>query len=294
MNDNSPLVTVNILSFNRKDELRNTLTKVYEQDYKNIEVIVVDNASSDGSAEMVGNEFPKVILVRMLNNIGIAGWNEGFKIAKGEYVLVLDDDSYPEIFSIANALSCFVSDNVGITACNIYNPSLQNYETLNFPDYPLYFIGCGAVIKKETLRKIGYYNPMYFIFNHELDFSIRCYAGGFVIKYARNSIVRHDKTASNKNYKYEKFRYKFNFITYLIFLTENFMGLNLYISYFRWLINRIIVCFYYGFYREYLYGLFEFFKIYPAIKKRKLSTELMNKYNFGKMSFIDKEYFGDY
>ena len=48
-----PLVTVNILSYNRKDELRNTLTKVFEQDYKNIEVIVVDNASTDGSGEMV-------------------------------------------------------------------------------------------------------------------------------------------------------------------------------------------------------------------------------------------------
>ena len=85
-----PLVTVNILSFNRKDELRNTLTKVYEQDYKNIEVIVVDNASSDGSPEMVKNEFPKVQLIQLEKNIGIAGWNEGFEIAKGEYVLVLD------------------------------------------------------------------------------------------------------------------------------------------------------------------------------------------------------------
>ena len=55
MNQNT-LVTVNILSFNRKDELRNTLTKVYEQDYKNIEVIVVDNASSDGSSAMVKKE----------------------------------------------------------------------------------------------------------------------------------------------------------------------------------------------------------------------------------------------
>lgn len=52
-----PLVTVNILSFNRKDELRNTLTKVYDQDYKNIEIIVVDNASGDGSSEMVKKNF---------------------------------------------------------------------------------------------------------------------------------------------------------------------------------------------------------------------------------------------
>ena len=54
---NNPLVTVNILSFNRKDELRITLTKVFEQDYKNIEVIVVDNASTEVSPEMVEKEF---------------------------------------------------------------------------------------------------------------------------------------------------------------------------------------------------------------------------------------------
>ena len=95
MNTDQPLVTVNILSYNRKDELRNTLTKVYEQDYKNIEVIVVDNASNDGSSEMVIKEFPNAQLIQLEKNIGIAGWNEGFKVAKGEYILVLDDDSYP-------------------------------------------------------------------------------------------------------------------------------------------------------------------------------------------------------
>ena len=105
-----PLVTVNILSFNRIDELRNTLTKVYEQDYKNIEVIVVDNASSDGSSEMVNNEFPSVQLIQMEKNIGIAGWNEGFKVAKGGYVLVLDDDAYPDKNSIILSLQEFQND----------------------------------------------------------------------------------------------------------------------------------------------------------------------------------------
>lgn len=53
--DLNPLVTINILSFNRRNKLRNTLIKVYKQDYKNIEVIVVDNASSDGDSEIGEN-----------------------------------------------------------------------------------------------------------------------------------------------------------------------------------------------------------------------------------------------
>ena len=83
MENDQPLVTVNILSYNRKDELRNTLQKVYEQDYENIEVIVVDNASSDGSPEMVDKEFPGAKLIKLEKNIGIAGWNEGFVGARG-------------------------------------------------------------------------------------------------------------------------------------------------------------------------------------------------------------------
>ena len=104
MNNQFPLVTINILSYNRKDELRITLQKVFEQDYKNIEVVVVDNASTDGAPEMVEQDFPQVKLIRLKKNIGIAGWNEGFKAAKGEYVLVLDDDSYPLNNSIENGL----------------------------------------------------------------------------------------------------------------------------------------------------------------------------------------------
>ena len=68
-----PLVTINILSYNRKDELRHTLTKVFEQDYKNIEVIIVDNASNDGSSQMVEKEFFGVNLIKLNKNIGIAG-----------------------------------------------------------------------------------------------------------------------------------------------------------------------------------------------------------------------------
>ncbi len=45
---------------------------------------------------MLGEQYPSVRVVRLEENIGIAGWNKGFEIAKGEYILVLDDDSYPE------------------------------------------------------------------------------------------------------------------------------------------------------------------------------------------------------
>ena len=112
---NEPLVTVNILSFNRKDDLRLTLQKVFEQDYQNIEVVVVDNASTDGTLEMVKNEFSSIQLIQLQKNIGIAGWNEGFKIARGEFILVLDDDSYPDKNSIKELVQTAQSDkHIGV------------------------------------------------------------------------------------------------------------------------------------------------------------------------------------
>ena len=201
MNEN-PLVTVNILSFNRKEELRNTLTKVYEQDYKNIEVIVVDNASSDGSAEMIEKEFTEVHLIKLEKNIGIAGWNEGFKAAKGEYVLVLDDDSYPDKETIYNAIVCGKNeDNIGIIVLQIFdkkknriiNEQKSSQKTLSF-------IGCGVLINHNTLMKLNYFNEKLFLYEHEVEFALRIYNAGLKLIYCNNSLILHINSDMNKDY----------------------------------------------------------------------------------------------
>jgi len=198
-----PLVTVNILSFNRKDELRNTLTKVYEQDYKNIEVIVVDNASIDGSSEMVKNEFPSVHLIQMKKNIGIAGWNEGFKVAKGEYVLVLDDDSYPIKGSILNATQKMnTTESIGVLACRVIQNDLDNkkIEVSNqeVEKKLTSFIGCGAFIKSLVIKKIGYFEKSLFIYMHEVEYAMRVIDCGWEVIFCPSSIVIHNNSHLNR------------------------------------------------------------------------------------------------
>ena len=75
----TPLVSIIILSWNRKDDLRSSLSQVYAIDYPAYEVIVVDNNSSDGSVDMLRSEFPLVIVVALDHNIGIAGWKNAGK-----------------------------------------------------------------------------------------------------------------------------------------------------------------------------------------------------------------------
>lgn len=201
MNEN-PLVSVNILSFNRKDELRNTLQKVYEQDYKNIEVIVVDNASNDGSADMIKLEFPDVQLIQLEKNIGIAGWNEGFKVAKGEYVLVLDDDAYPDKSALGISVELLKSNSsFGAIAFNIYNVDKLRKKSIRFgegwlpkenidQEWPL-IVGCTFLMRRKLFIQ-DMFSKEYFICFHELPIINIIMNNGYTIFYSQSSKSTHN------------------------------------------------------------------------------------------------------
>jgi GT2 family glycosyltransferase len=193
-------VTVNILSFNRKAELRNTLQKVYEQAYPNIQVIVVDNNSNDGSAKMVMEEFPSVLLVSLEKNTGIAGWNEGFKVAEGEFILVLDDDSYPAPQAIELCITSMQENSqCGIVACRIMNTKTHTYANfLKINDIPYEFIGCGALLRKSMLDRVGFFSNVLFIYLHELEFSLRMIDAGYIIVEQPKAIVYHNVSSINR------------------------------------------------------------------------------------------------
>jgi len=105
-------VSVIIVNWNTKELLRDCLSSVYEHagnvDY---EIIVIDNASTDGSAEMVKNDFRQVILIENTENQGFAAANnQGMAIAKGRYVLLLNSDTVVLDNSIANTVH-FADEN---------------------------------------------------------------------------------------------------------------------------------------------------------------------------------------
>jgi len=88
-------LSIIIVSWNTKDLLRKCLSSIYyNTDKLTFEVFVVDNASQDGSPEMVEKEFPQVSLIKNKENFGFArGNNQGFLQAKGKYVLILNPDT---------------------------------------------------------------------------------------------------------------------------------------------------------------------------------------------------------
>lgn len=298
MND-FPLVTVNILSFNRKDELRNTLYKVYEQNYKHIEVIVVDNASTDGSSEMVEAEFPTVILIKLDKNIGIAGWNEGFKAAKGEFILVLDDDSYPSLNTIKEGIKAFEKySSAGIIAFNIYNLRFDFSETKNFNFNPLSFNGCGALIKINVVHSIGYYSELLFIYLNELDYSARCYNNGYDIIYLDDIMVYHNQSLNSrstniKNPFASDYRYYHFFKGMVFFLIQYFDIKFVFVYTIKWILNRLIICIRYNFYKEFIRAMRDIILALPRInRKNVLKYKIQKFYRFGNVfAFVDRDYF---
>jgi len=195
-----PLVTVNILSYNRKNELHNTLTKVFEQDFKNIEVIVVDNSSSDGTLEMVETQFSDVKLIKLVKNIGIAGWNKGFEAANGEYVLVLDDDAYPAKDSITKAVENFILDeDVAFVAFNLIDTNTGTYCKGNWlpkdktkRTYWPIFAGCAFMVNSDKLPKSFEFPGDYFIYQHELPMAAEIYLSGNEILFVPEIVAYHN------------------------------------------------------------------------------------------------------
>lgn len=218
------MVSVIILAYNRCSEALTTVSnlKDYQKTFPyEMEIIVVDNASVDDTTEQMQKQHPDVVLVTKIINNGIAGWNDGFAVAKHKYMLVLDDDSHPE-FGIAEALQ-YMEANIktGILALNITSgPYLtdtwiwKDGKSWQHEQEILGFFGCGAIIRKEVYEKIGGFAEWMLVYGHEWEYGIRCIDAGYKIRYFKNSSINHRASPVNRSLKRAR-----------IFGTRNDMGI---------------------------------------------------------------------
>ncbi len=115
------MISVIIVNYNRKELLRQCLDSIRLQSFKGFEVIVVDNASNDGSAEMVEAEYPEAQLIRNSENkLYCKGMNRGIKESQGEFVLGLNNDVQLDRDFLKEALECFqVDKRIGLVTGRI-------------------------------------------------------------------------------------------------------------------------------------------------------------------------------
>ena len=179
-----PSVTVVFLAYNRRDDLRVSLQKTLgELDYERdrLDVIVVDNASEDGTAEMLARDFPEVRVIERSTNSGVSGFNDGFAAAGGDYVLALDDDCHLPSDGLRRAVEeaeRHRAELVSFGVRSLQEPSYR-FDLHECATGLFSFWGCSVLMRRQVLEALGGYDPEIFVWANELEFMLRFFDGGF-------------------------------------------------------------------------------------------------------------------
>jgi GT2 family glycosyltransferase len=204
-------VSVIIVNYNTKTLLKQCLMSVFEKTHDiDFEIIVVDNASHDGSQQMLKEDFPNVLLIESQENLGFGrANNEGIKIATGRNIFFLN----PDTLLLNNAikiLSDYLDENELTGACggNLYDAFMKpahSYDT-KFPSityelrlYKLlsrknrefnktkntfevaHITGADLMVKKFVLDKVGVFSNQFFMYYEETELCFRIHKVGYKI-----------------------------------------------------------------------------------------------------------------
>jgi len=170
-------------------------------------VIVVDNASDDGTARMVADEFPDVMLAVSDHNAGAAGRNVGVAMASTPYVAFADDDSWwaPGALDAAADLLDAHPRLALVAACVVRSGERSPDPTCVLmaasplapsPDLPgppvLGFIACGAVVRAEPFLAVGGFDELMGVGGEEALLAVDLAAAGWGLCYAEHVVAVHD------------------------------------------------------------------------------------------------------
>jgi GT2 family glycosyltransferase len=196
------LVTVVIANFNRCDDLRAAIRSVKEQEYPNIEILIVDNASSDNSRTMLASEFPDVCVIALNENRGMDGYSVGFQRANGAFIFQMDNDSLmPDTTVLSEVVKCFQQgpENLAVVATRVeeYQEGLHSVFELRCRDKrqgPMNtggFHAGGVAFRRACFDQIGYYNRDVFLYGSELFLQMKFLAAGLRIQYYPEILMLH-------------------------------------------------------------------------------------------------------
>jgi GT2 family glycosyltransferase len=215
-----PSVSIIILNYNGRDFVERCLKSVLNTDYPNFEVVFVDNASTDGSPELVKKMFgsdPRLKFIHNDNNLGFAeGNNIGARAAKGEYIVFLNNDTEVDPNWIEEIVKVMESDlTIGIAQSKLR--SLGNRRLMDCAggfidhygwshrrgereedrgqfskvDEIFYAVGAAMVVRRGILNKVEMFDPNYFIYFEDTDLCWRVWLSGHRVVFVPASIVFH-------------------------------------------------------------------------------------------------------
>ena len=215
MNKN-PLVSVIVLNYNAGELLLNCIESIKKSAYKNLEIIVVDNISTDKSQEICKEKYPDIKLIQNDENFGYCeGNNIGIREAKGDYIIILNPDTIVESNWVEELISAYNKFGEGLYQPKIL--SLEKTQILQSTGNMLHIFGFGFArdkgkndnLEKNTIEKIGYasgtclftskkvlkqvglLDPFLFLYHDDLDLGWRAAQIGIGSYYVPNSVIYH-------------------------------------------------------------------------------------------------------
>jgi len=190
------LVSVILVTFNRRNELKRAIESVIAQDYLNIEILLIDNNSTDDTVDMVRNFYKEIKLIELGKNYGCPrARNIGIKACRGDIIFILDDDAWIDSNLISGIIHKFNQSPPKVGVIVPQRVDYQNNSRLNY--YDLYeereiftFTGCGVALKKEIFEQVGYFPDTHYG-SEENFLTIKMYNKGYKLLFTPDLVVHH-------------------------------------------------------------------------------------------------------
>lgn len=218
-------LTIIIVNYNTKDLTANCLDSIYKTvEGISFEIYVVDNASTDGSADFIRSTYPRVTLIENTENLGFAAANnQVLKIMRGRYALLLNSDTVLTENAVYNLFSFMESNSEAAMACGQLlnsNGTKQNSISkfpglltlmFNMPVLEILFprrfpgkrhayskpieidsgIGACLVVRRKAWEQVGLLDERYFFFLEETDWALQMKKAGWKIFHVPSAFIYH-------------------------------------------------------------------------------------------------------
>lgn len=216
-----------ILNYNGGERVLACIHSVLKQSYDDYEVLIVDNASTDGSPELIRGEFPGIRMITNPRNLGYAGGNNvGIGHTSSEYVVFLNQDAdvdgdwlarliepldRDERVALSTSKILMSSDRSKINTCgNVLHFTGFAFcrrlgEADDRPSEPELVggvSGCSFAARRSVFEELGRFDPAFFAYLEDADLSWSALLAGFRIAYAHASVVYHDYSPKMTPFKY--------------------------------------------------------------------------------------------
>jgi len=204
-----PLVSVIIVNYNGKEYLEKCLESLMKINYKNYEVIIVDNNSTDQSIEFVKNTYPSIIIIKLEKNYGFAEPNNiGAKNAKGDFLIFLNNDTEVSpnfVEKMVNVLnqdpkiaicqSLLLKPNQEIDSSGDYVDELgraySSRKKLTEVKEILSARGASMMVRKDSFWDLEGFDKKFFASFEDVDLCWRAWLWGYKVVLVPDSIVYH-------------------------------------------------------------------------------------------------------